>query len=103
MADPMKIRARLNDGVVDVRVLMAHEMESGQRKDSDGKLIPAWHISKVTVELNGKPVMRANWGPAISKNPYMQFNVPGANAGDTIAITWVDNRGDTRTDEVVVK
>ncbi len=103
MADPMKIRAKLNGDVADVRVLMAHEMETGQRKDSAGNLIPAWHISQVTAELNGKPVMKADWGPAIAKNPYMQFNVPGAKAGDKIAVTWVDNKGDTRTDEAVIK
>ena len=103
MADPMKIRARLNGDVADVRVLMAHEMETGQRKDSAGNVIPAWHINQVTAELNGKPVMKAKWGPAITKNPYMQFNVPGAKVGDKISITWVDNKGDTRTDETVIK
>jgi sulfur-oxidizing protein SoxZ len=103
MADPMKIRAKLNGDVADVRVLMAHEMETGQRKDSAGNVIPAWYISEVKAELNGKTVMKANWGPAIAKNPYMQFNVRGAKAGDKITITWVDNRGDTRTDEAVIQ
>ena len=103
MADPMKIRAKMSGDVADVRVLMAHEMETGQRKDSNGNKIPAWYIHEVTAKLNGKPVMKAHWGPAISKNPYMQFEVPGAKAGDTISITWVDTKGDTRTDETVVK
>ena len=102
MADPMKIRATAKDGVADVRVLMAHEMETGQRKDAAGQVIPAWHITEVTATLNGKPVLRAHWGPAISKNPYLQFKVKGAKAGDKIAITWVDNRGDKRTDEATV-
>ena len=102
MADPMRIRAVAKDGVADVRVLMAHEMETGQRKDSSGKVIPAWHITEVTCSLNGKPVMVAHWGPAISKNPYLQFRVKGAKAGDKIAITWVDNHGDKRSDEAVV-
>lgn len=102
MADPMKIRATAKDGVADVRVLMAHEMETGQRKDASGQVIPAWHITEVTATLNGKPVLRAHWGPAISKNPYLQFKVANARPGDTIAITWVDNKGDTRTDEAKV-
>jgi sulfur-oxidizing protein SoxZ len=102
MADPMKIRATAKDGVADVRVLMAHEMESGQRKDASGNLIPAWHISEVTAALNGKPVLRAQWGPAISKNPYLSFKVKGAKAGDTVSVTWVDNKGDKRTDEAKV-
>lgn len=103
MADPMKIRATMRDGLADVRVLMAHEMETGQRKDAAGQVIPAWHIVRVTAELNGKPVLRAHWGPAISKNPYLQFKVKDAKPGDTVKITWVDNRGDQRTDEATVR
>ncbi len=102
MADPMRIRAQAKDGVATVRVLMSHEMESGQRKDSAGKLIPAWHITDVTAALNGTPVLTAEWGSAVSKNPFLQFNVKGAKAGDKIAVTWKDNKGDTRTDEATV-
>ena len=102
MADPMRIRAIAKDGVVNVKVLMSHEMETGQRKDSAGKIIPAWHITDVTASLNGKPVLTAEWGPAVSKNPFLQFTVKGAKAGDKIAVTWKDNKGDTRTDEVLV-
>jgi len=102
MADPMKIRATMKDGVADVRVLMAHEMETGQRKDASGKPIPAWYINEVTATLNGKPVLKAHWGPAVSKNPYLQFKVKGAKAGDKIAVTWTDNKGDKRTDEATV-
>ncbi|HEY0878285.1 MAG TPA: thiosulfate oxidation carrier complex protein SoxZ [Zeimonas sp.] len=102
MADPMKIRATAKDGGADVRVLMAHEMETGQRKDASGNVIPAWHITEVTATLNGKPVLRAHWGPAISKNPYLQFKVKDAKPGDKIAITWVDTKGDKRTDEATV-
>ncbi len=103
MADPMRIRAQAgSDNKAKVRVLMAHEMETGQRKDSSGKLIPAWYIQHVTAQLNGKPVMTAQWGPSVSKNPFLQFNVKGAKAGDKITITWVDNKGETRTDEATV-
>ena len=99
MADPMRIRAQVAGDKATVRVLMAHEMESGQRKDAAGKLVPAWHIAEVTATHNGKPVLTAEWGPAVSKNPFLQFVVKGAKAGDKIAITWKDNKGDTRTDE----
>ena len=102
MADPMRIRAQVAGDKATVRVLMAHEMESGQRKDSSGNLIPAWHISEVTANLNGKTVMTAEWGPAVSKNPFLQFTIKGAKAGDKVAITWKDNKGDTRTDEATV-
>ncbi|MEN9760987.1 MAG: hypothetical protein RI906_813, partial [Pseudomonadota bacterium] len=72
MADPMKIRAAVRGDTADVRVLMAHEMETGQRRDSAGKVVPAWYISEVTAAHNGKPVLKCYWGPAISKNPYLQ-------------------------------
>jgi sulfur-oxidizing protein SoxZ len=102
MADPMRIRAQAAGSNATVRVLMSHEMETGQRKDAAGKTIPAWHITDVTASLNGKTVMSAEWGPAVSKNPFLQFTIKGAKAGDKVAVTWKDNRDDTRTDEAVV-
>jgi sulfur-oxidizing protein SoxZ len=102
MADPMRIRAQAADGKATVRILMAHEMETGQRKDSAGKIIPAWYIQHVTARLNGTNVFDAQWGPAVSKNPFLQFYVKGAKAGDKISVSWTDNRGDTRTDEATV-
>ena len=102
MADPMRIRAQAAGDKTTVRVLMSHEMETGQRKDSAGKVIPAWFIQEVTAAHNGKTVLSADWGPSISKNPFLQFVVKGAKAGDKIAISWVDNKGDKRTDEATV-
>ena len=102
MADPMRIRAQAAGDKATVRVLMSHEMESGQRKDSAGKLVPAWFINEVSASLNGKVVMTAEWGPAVSKNPFMQFVVKGAKAGDKISLSWKDNKGDSRTDEATV-
>lgn len=102
MADPMRIRAQAAGDKATVRVLMAHEMETGQRKDSAGAVIPAWFIQEVSAQLNGTPVLTAEWGPSVSKNPFMQFNVLGAKAGDKITITWKDNKGETRTDEATV-
>ena len=102
MADPMRIRAQASGGNATVRVLMSHEMETGQRKDAAGKVIPAWFISDVTASLNGKQVFSAEWGPAVSKNPFLQFTIKGAKAGDKVAVTWKDNKGDSRTDEATV-
>ena len=102
MADPMRIRAQAAGDKATVRVLMSHEMESGQRKDAAGKLVPAWFIQDVEAKHNGKSVMTAEWGPAVSKNPFLQFTVKGAKVGDKIAVTWKDNKGETRTDEATV-
>ena len=102
MSEAMRIRAQSAGDKATVRVLMSHEMETGQRKDAAGEVIPAWFIREVTAQLNGKTVLTAQWGAAVAKNPFLQFNVKGAKAGDKIAITWVDTKGDKRTDEATV-
>jgi len=102
MADPMRIRAQAAGGNATVRVLMSHEMETGQRRDGAGKVIPAWHITEVNATLNGKSVLSAEWGTGVAKNPFLQFTVKGAKVGDKISISWKDNHGDSRTDEATV-
>ena len=92
MSDPMRIRAQVAGDKATVRVLMSHEMETGQRKDGAGKVIPAWYIKDVTAQL----------GPSVAKNPFLQFSVKGAKAGDKITISWIDNKGDKRSDEATV-
>ena len=102
MADPMKIRAKLEGDVLDVRVLMAHPMETGQRKDASGNVIPLHCIQTSTAQLNGRPVFQAETSQAVARNPVFGFKVKGAKAGDKLAITWIDNKGDKRTDEISV-
>lgn len=102
MADPMRIRAVARDGVVNVRVLMSHEMETGQRKDASGKLVPAHFIRNVTAMHQGKTVLTALWGPAVAKNPYLEFEFKGGQKGEKIMVTWEDNKGDKRSDEGVI-
>lgn len=102
MAEPMKIRATLQGDVADVRILMMHPMETGLRKDAKGDIIPVHFIESVVVTLNGKTVLDAQWSQAVSRNPFLGLRVKGAKAGDKIAVTWTDNKGDKRTDEVTV-
>lgn len=103
MPDPMRIRATVQaDGSTDVRVLMSHEMETGQRRDASGALVPAHYIATVSVQHAGKTVLAAEWGPAVSKNPYLQFKFNGAKKGDELTVTWVDNKGETRTDKATI-
>ena len=102
MSDPMRIRAQAAGDKVTVRVLISHEMETGLRKAADGNLVPAHYIQTVSATHNGKTVMSAQWGPAVSKNPFIQFVFKGAKVGDKIAVTWVDNKGDKRTDEATI-
>jgi sulfur-oxidizing protein SoxZ len=102
MAEPMKIRAILQGDVADVRVLMLHPMETGQRRDAKGELVPLHFIQSVVVTHNGKTVLDAQWSQAVSRNPFLGLRVKGAKAGDRISVTWVDNQSDKRTDEAVV-
>jgi sulfur-oxidizing protein SoxZ len=102
MADPMKIRANVVGDSTEVKVLMNHEMETGQRKDAQGKTIPAWFIQNVKVMHNEKVVLNAQWGPAVAKNPFLSFKFKGGAKGDKVKITWTDNRNDTRTDEATI-
>jgi sulfur-oxidizing protein SoxZ len=102
MPDPMKIRATVVGDSTEVRVLMSHEMETGQRKDAQGNVIPAWFIQNVVVAHKGRPVLNAQWGTAIAKNPFLSFKFKGGAKGDKIEITWVDNRGEKRTDETAI-
>jgi sulfur-oxidizing protein SoxZ len=102
MADPMKIRAQLKGDEAVIRVLMSHPMETGQRKDSDGKTIPAHFIQTLTVALNGKTIVSGQTAGSVSRNPVFGFKVKGAKAGDKVAVSWIDNKGDKRTDETTV-
>ena len=102
MTDPMRIRVALRDGVTNVRVLMSHEMETGQRKDGSGNLMPAHYIKNVTATHQGKTVLSAQWGPAVAKNPFLEFSFKGGQKGDRIAVTWEDNKGEKRTDEATI-
>src|SRR5947208_13921913 len=102
MADPMKIRANLVGDTTEVKVLMNHEMETGQRKDAQGKVIPAWFIETVTATWNGKTVLSAQWGPAVAKNPFVAFRFKGGAKGDKVQRSGVDEQRDKRTDEVTI-
>ncbi len=99
--DPMKINAKQKGGTVEVRTSIPHEMETGLRKDVNEKIVPAHFIQQISATANGKTVLSAQWGTAISKNPSLAFKFKGS-AGDKLQVTWTDNKGATRTDEVVV-
>jgi sulfur-oxidizing protein SoxZ len=102
MSEPMKIRATLQGDIADVRILMMHPMETGQRKTAQGELVPAHFIKNVVVTHNGKTVLDAEWTQAVSRNPFLGLRVKGAKLGDKIGVTWIDNKGDKRTDEATV-
>src|SRR5262249_54218531 len=94
-AGPMKMRASLGAGVSDVRVLMTHPMETGLRKDADGKIVPQHFIQNLTVKVNGKTVIDAQISQAVSRNPVFSFRFKGGARGDKIEVSWLDNHGES--------
>ncbi len=100
----IKIRAKEKNGTVTVKSLLKHPMETGNRKDKKtGNEIPAHYITEVKCEVNGKTVMTAYLGPGVSKDPYMSFDVKGAKKGETVKLSWVDNKGESASGQVTIK
>jgi sulfur-oxidizing protein SoxZ len=102
MSEPIRIRARLKDGLAEVHVLMPHPMETGFRKDTDGQTVAAHYITDVRISVEGRPVLTAQMGLAVSQDPLLSFRFKGARAGDRITVAWIDNLGGERSDEARV-
>jgi sulfur-oxidizing protein SoxZ len=103
-SNSIKIRAQAKGDECTVKALIKHAMETGQRKDQKtGKKIPAHFIQEVNCEHNGNNVMTANWGTAVSKNPYLSFKFSGAKKGDTVKLSWVDNKGEQDSAETKIR
>ncbi|MCW8887611.1 MAG: thiosulfate oxidation carrier complex protein SoxZ [Gammaproteobacteria bacterium] len=100
----IKIRAKIKKGACEVKALMKHPMETGQRKNKKtGKKIPAHFIQEVNCTHNGSNVLAAEWGGAISTNPYLSFIFDGASKGDSITLSWIDNQGNKETATAKIK
>jgi sulfur-oxidizing protein SoxZ len=97
MASTIRVRATSSGETTEVQALIQHPMDSGFVKDASGNLIPPHFIQQVTFEYGGKPVFVADWGPAVSKDPYVKFSFKGGKKGDDLKISWVDNKGTTDT------
>ncbi|GAB4576729.1 MAG: thiosulfate oxidation carrier complex protein SoxZ [Roseibium sp.] len=96
MADPkprVKVPKKASQGeVITIKTLISHPMESGQRKDKEGNVIPRQIINKFTCEFNGQVVFSCDMDPAVSANPYVEFNAK-VNESGTFKFTWVDDNG----------
>ncbi|MEO9587494.1 MULTISPECIES: thiosulfate oxidation carrier complex protein SoxZ [Marinobacter] len=95
MASSIRVRAVESDGVTSLKALVRHPMDSGFVKDSAGDVIPAHFIQVLTISHGGKDVFVANWGPAVSKDPFLECRFKGAKKGDEITISWIDNEGES--------
>ena len=98
-----RIRARLNDGAIGVRVLIRHPMETGSRKDpSTGETVPRHYNREVICEHNGRPVLTMDWGWGVAANPYLGFSVRNGASGDRITVRWTDDKGQTASLETTL-
>lgn len=102
MSQPIRIRARLVDGLAHVHVLMPHPMETGMRQGEGGRLVPAHHITDVDVTLDGRTVFAARMSIAVSRDPLLSFRLADARAGQTLRVAWTDTQGQSRADEAIV-
>jgi sulfur-oxidizing protein SoxZ len=97
MASTIRVRATSGAETTEVQALIQHPMDSGFVKDANGAIIPPHFIQRLTFEYDGKPVFVADWGPAVSKDPYVKFSFKGGKKGDDLKISWVDNKGESDT------
>lgn len=102
MASSIRVRATSNGDITEVQALIQHPMDTGLVKNPAGELIPAHYIQQLKFEWNGKDVFVADWGTAVSKDPYVKFSFKGAKKGDDLKISWTDNKGasDTTTAKI---
>ena len=103
MASNIKLKVKLKGEVAEVKSLMLHPMETGARKDPDSEdIVPAHHITQLTFTHNGKPVMVVNCSTAVAKDPFFSFSFKGASPGDKLTVSWVDNKGESDSSEMVL-
>lgn len=103
MTEPIKIRATLQSDTTDIRILMQHPMETGQRKEQGtGKLVPALFIQTFVVTANGKTLVDGQLNTSVSRNPLFAFKARGLKAGDKLVVSWLDSAGNKRSDETSV-
>ena len=104
MTDPMRMRIIRNDDVADVKMLIFHPMETGYRKNPvTGEIVPKHFIQTLQAHHNGVAVLEVEWSRSVSRNPFLQFRIRGAKAGDKITVAWQDNFGETGGGEATVK
>ena len=104
MSDSIRIRATEEGSLIQLKALIKHPMETGNREDEQtGELIPAHYIQRVTIEANGEIVFRASWGPAVSRNPYLSVSFTGATKGDTVRVSWADSEGESDSQETEIQ
>ena len=99
----IKMKAKAENGETTVKALIKHPMETGRRKEKDSEeLIPIHYIKEVTCSYQGEPLLTTEWGPTISKNPFLSFKFTGGAPGEAVELTWTDNKGVTESSSATI-
>ncbi|MDX2504866.1 MAG: thiosulfate oxidation carrier complex protein SoxZ [Gammaproteobacteria bacterium] len=100
----IKLRARLKDGIITVKALIKHPMETGLRKNKEtGEIIPAHHITQVTCRHKNELLFSTQWGPGVSKNPFISFYLKGIDKGEILTLAYIDNKDQTDSADAEIK
>ncbi len=106
MAEPIKMKAKLKNGITTVKAIIRHPMERGGTKsneEGETETIAPKFIQTISVEHNGNAIASADWSAGISENPFYALKLNGAKKGDKVKLTWKDNDGDSMSQEVEIK
>lgn len=100
--DTIRLQAKLKENETLIKVLITHPMDV-EHKAEDGSVVPAHFIKEIRCLHNGKEILSATWTGAISKNPYLSFKFKGGKIGDTVTLSWLDNKDDKDSAETTIK
>ena len=102
MSSSIRILASEENGIVSVKVIIPHPNESGTRKNEQGFVVPAYFVREGSVTLNGDSLFVIELGPAVSKDPFLQFRFTGKK-GDVLKVVFLDNHGGLFEAETIVQ
>jgi sulfur-oxidizing protein SoxZ len=102
MAEQIKLRAQIQGELTELRILLQHPMETGQRKDDKGMSVAMHFIQTFAVSHGGKMLIEGQLNTSVSRNPLFAFRVRGIKAGDKLTVSWLDNLGERRLDEFTI-
>jgi sulfur-oxidizing protein SoxZ len=102
MPEAIRIRTQIQGEITEIRFLMNHPMETGQRKDERGQVVAAHFIQTFALQHNGKALVEGQLNTSIARNPLFAFRARGIRSGDRLGVVWRDSRGEQRQDEIVV-
>ena len=98
-----KLRVQMKDGAAEVKLLLQHPMETGNRMDpTTGLKVPRHFIRELICEHNGNEVLRTQWSWGMARTPYLSFRIRNGRSGDQVRIRWNDDRGEDGAIEAVV-